>query len=129
MRWTGILMAVLLLPFSAAAQVSLTTSEAESFELKTGDYTVAYKKSQNGQGWIKIFLTSAPESAIATKLANGPTRAYANAKALINRSMLDGIESQMDLERYSISDCGGSEDFVEGSDAIFNKRKPAFKGR
>lgn len=66
---------------------------------------------------------------VATKLANGPTKAYAKAKALINRSMLDGIESQMDLERYSISDCGGSEDFVEGSDAIFNKRKPAFKGR
>jgi len=66
---------------------------------------------------------------VATKLANGPTRAYANAKALINRSMLDGIESQMDLERYSISSCGSSEDFVEGSDAIFNKRKPAFKGR
>ena len=66
---------------------------------------------------------------LATKLANGPTKAYAHAKALINHAMLQGIESQMDMERYNIADCGGSEDFVEGSDAMFNKRKAAFKGR
>lgn len=66
---------------------------------------------------------------LATKLANGPTKAYAHAKALINHSQLQGIESQMDMERYNIADCGDSEDFLEGSDALFNKRKAAFKGR
>jgi len=66
---------------------------------------------------------------LAAKLANGPTKAYAHAKALINQSMLQGIESQMDMERYNIADCGGSEDFIEGSDAMFNKRPAAFKGR
>lgn len=66
---------------------------------------------------------------LATKLANGPTKAYANAKALINHSMLQGIETQMDMERYNIADCGGSEDFAEGSDAMFNKRRAVFKGK
>lgn len=66
---------------------------------------------------------------LAKKLANGPTQAYARAKELINRSMLQGIESQMEEERYSISDCGASEDFVEGSSALFAKRKPSFKGK
>lgn len=66
---------------------------------------------------------------LAAKLAQGPTQAYARAKELINLSMLSGIESQMDKERYNISAAGASEDFVEGSDALFNKRKPQFKGR
>lgn len=63
------------------------------------------------------------------KLAHGPTQAYASAKALINDSMLQGLEGQMERERYSISACGGSEDFTEGSEALFNKRKPVFKGK
>jgi len=66
---------------------------------------------------------------LANKLAQGPTKAYARAKELINLSMLSGIESQMEKERYNISAAGESEDFVEGSDALFNKRKPQFKGR
>ncbi|MEA1960526.1 MAG: enoyl-CoA hydratase [Bacillota bacterium] len=66
---------------------------------------------------------------IAEKLANGPTRAYASAKALINNTMLQGIETQMDKERRSIATCGGTEDFAEGCDAVFNKRKPNFKGK
>lgn len=66
---------------------------------------------------------------LARKLANGPTQAYASAKALINASMLQGLEGQMERERYSISACAGTEDFIEGSEAIFNKRKPVFKGK
>lgn len=66
---------------------------------------------------------------LARKLANGPTQAYARAKALINNAMLAGLESQMERERYSISACGGSEDFKEGSQALFEKRKPNFKGK
>jgi len=66
---------------------------------------------------------------LAKKLANGPTMAFASAKALINGSMLPGIERQMEKERWGISRCGGSEDFMEGYEAIFNKRKPNFKGK
>lgn len=66
---------------------------------------------------------------LARKLADGPTRAYASAKALLNDSVLQGLESQMERERYRISACGDSEDFTEGSEALFNKRKPVFIGK
>lgn len=66
---------------------------------------------------------------LARKLANGPTQAYASAKLLINDSMLQGLEGQMERERYRISACGASADFVEGSQAMFNKRAPIFKGK
>ncbi|MGE5415375.1 MAG: enoyl-CoA hydratase/isomerase family protein [Acidobacteriota bacterium] len=67
--------------------------------------------------------------ALAKKLADGPTLAYASAKASINESMLIGIEAQMERERWRISACGATEDYQEGSDALFNKRKPVFKGK
>lgn len=66
---------------------------------------------------------------LAVKLANGPTKAYASGKTLINQSMFQGIEGQMEEERYRISACGASDDFKEGSDAMFNKRKPVFTGK
>ncbi|MGE5370548.1 MAG: enoyl-CoA hydratase/isomerase family protein [Solirubrobacterales bacterium] len=66
---------------------------------------------------------------LAKKLANGPTQAYASAKALINASMLHALEAQMEAERFRISACGATQDFTEGSDAMFNRRKPAFQGK
>ncbi len=66
---------------------------------------------------------------LAKRLAAGPTKAYASAKALINNSMLQSLEGQMEKERWGISGCGGTEDFVEGYQAVFNKSKPNFKGR
>ncbi|MEN6348710.1 MAG: enoyl-CoA hydratase-related protein [Syntrophomonas sp.] len=66
---------------------------------------------------------------LARKLADGPTKAFASAKALINASMLPGLESQMEKERWGISGCGGSEDFKEGYEAVFSKRKAKFIGR
>ncbi len=66
---------------------------------------------------------------VARKLADGPTKAYASAKAMINSSMLPGLESQMEKERWGISSCGATEDFKEGYEAVFNKRKANFSGR
>ncbi|MEN6389837.1 MAG: hypothetical protein ABFD04_05425 [Syntrophomonas sp.] len=48
---------------------------------------------------------------------------------MINASMLPGLECQMEKERWGISGCGGSEDFIEGYEAVFNKRKANFIGR
>lgn len=66
---------------------------------------------------------------LARRLARGATRAYAAAKALINSSVYEGLESQCEKERWSIASCGATEDFKEGFDAVFNKRKPNFKGK
>lgn len=65
---------------------------------------------------------------LATRMACGPTKAYANAKALINSSMLYNMEGQMDKERWSISTLATTKDFLEGFEAVFNKRRPNFKG-
>lgn len=64
----------------------------------------------------------------ATKLASGPTRSFAQAKALINASFLAGLEAQMERERQAITACGGTEDFREALTAFFEKRPPAFRG-
>lgn len=66
---------------------------------------------------------------LARKLAAGPTLAYARGKELINRSLLGTLECQMELERRTIMAGGGSQDFAEGADAVFKKRRPEFKGR
>lgn len=66
---------------------------------------------------------------MAKKLANGPTLAFAATKTLINNSVLQGIEGQMEQERWSISNLALTEDFMEGYEALFNKRKPNYKGK
>jgi 2-(1,2-epoxy-1,2-dihydrophenyl)acetyl-CoA isomerase len=66
---------------------------------------------------------------MAKTLANGPTKAYASAKALINNSMLATLECQMVKENSALWSLAGTEDFLEGCDAILHKRKPFFKGK
>ena len=66
---------------------------------------------------------------IASKLAQGPTRAYAIAKENLNRSMMAHLESQLELERTGMIAASRTEDYVEGVRAFLEKRKPVFKGR
>lgn len=66
---------------------------------------------------------------IARRLAEGPTMAYAEAKALVNRGFEAGVESQMDEELRSFARCARSADFAEGVTAFIEKRNPKFGGR
>jgi len=65
---------------------------------------------------------------LAARLAAGPTRAYANTKALINRSLQSSYEEQLQAELENFAACAASDDFAEGVSAFVEKRKPAFKG-
>ncbi|HPJ35986.1 MAG TPA: enoyl-CoA hydratase [Spirochaetota bacterium] len=66
---------------------------------------------------------------LAKRLAAGPTLAYARGKQLINRSMFQTLETQLENERLNIMAGGGTADFAEGADAVFNKRRPEFSGK
>lgn len=66
---------------------------------------------------------------IARRLAEGPTIAYAEAKALVNRGFEAGVEGQMDEELRSFARCARTADFAEGVNAFVEKRKPRFAGK
>jgi 2-(1,2-epoxy-1,2-dihydrophenyl)acetyl-CoA isomerase len=66
---------------------------------------------------------------LATRLAAGPTLAYAKAKALVNRSLASGIADQLDAESQNIAASSLTADFAEGVTAFVKRRKPKFEGR
>ena len=65
----------------------------------------------------------------ATRLAQGPTRAYAGVKALFERSWSSSLEQQLDAETEAIASMGLTSDFQEGIRAFVEKRRPRFLGR
>jgi 2-(1,2-epoxy-1,2-dihydrophenyl)acetyl-CoA isomerase len=65
---------------------------------------------------------------LATKLANGPTRAYGGIKKLVMMSPNDTLESQMERETRIIAEMSLSKDGREGVNAFVEKRKPNFTG-
>jgi len=72
---------------------------------------------------------SAQTQRIASRLAQGPTRAYAEAKRLLNRSLQSAIETQMEEELQAFARCAATSDLAEGVTAFVEKRKPSFKGK
>ena len=66
---------------------------------------------------------------LARCLAAGPTRAYANAKALLNASFRRSLDDQLAAEAAAFADCAAGEDFAEGISAFLDKRTPSFAGR
>ena len=65
----------------------------------------------------------------AVRLAQGPTRAYAESKRLLNQSLERSLETQMEEELQAFARCAVTEDLAEGVTAFFEKRKPVFKGK
>lgn len=67
--------------------------------------------------------------AVAVRLAQGPTRAFGGAKALVNAALFPDLEQQLERERQRIILQGRSADFLEGVAAFMEKRLPRFAGK
>jgi 2-(1,2-epoxy-1,2-dihydrophenyl)acetyl-CoA isomerase len=68
-------------------------------------------------------------AALAQRLAAGPTRAWAEAKALINQACgMDLIEAHLDRETESLNRVANGADFAHGLTAFLAKRPPKFRG-
>lgn len=65
----------------------------------------------------------------ATTLAQMPTKALGMTKRLLNQSMTNDLEAQLNLEGKLQIQAAQSEDYAEGVDAFVNKRNPVFKGK
>ena len=66
---------------------------------------------------------------LAHSLASGPTRAFSAVKRLLDSSLRNDLETQLELEAQLIAESASSADGREGVQAFLEKRKPRFTGR
>jgi 2-(1,2-epoxy-1,2-dihydrophenyl)acetyl-CoA isomerase len=67
---------------------------------------------------------------MAQRLAEGPTRAWGIAKALLNQAAgIDRLDHHLDRELESLARIADGPDFAEGIAAFFEKREANFAGR
>ena len=68
-------------------------------------------------------------TALAQRLAAGPTLGLGLTKRLIQAAATNSLESQLDMERDLQRQAGASEDYAEGVIAFLEKRAPEFRGQ
>jgi 2-(1,2-epoxy-1,2-dihydrophenyl)acetyl-CoA isomerase len=68
-------------------------------------------------------------SALAGRLAAGPTRSYAGTKRQLNARLYQGMAEQLELEARVQAEMAESDDFMEGAMSFLQKRSPLFSGR
>jgi len=70
----------------------------------------------------------AETSALAARLAAGPTRSYAGTKRQLNNWLYARMAEQLELEAQIQQEMAGSDDFLEGAMAFAEKRQARFSG-
>ncbi len=68
-------------------------------------------------------------TALAEKLALGPTKAFGLTKRALNRAIFPDLEELLEYEAQLQEIAGRSEDFAEGVKAFVDKRTPVYKGK
>jgi 2-(1,2-epoxy-1,2-dihydrophenyl)acetyl-CoA isomerase len=66
---------------------------------------------------------------LASRIASMPARAIALTKRLLNQSMNNDLEAQLEAEAYDQETAGKTSDHSEGVVAFIEKRKPNFQGK
>jgi 2-(1,2-epoxy-1,2-dihydrophenyl)acetyl-CoA isomerase len=67
-------------------------------------------------------------SEVADDLANGPTKAYATTKTLLDRSYERTLDTQLTAEKDAIADLARTADYAAGYQAFFTDAEPEFSG-
>lgn len=95
-----------------------------------GDNVTAEQALQMGMIYKVIDDAKLQEEAlvIVSKLAAMPTKAIGLTKRLLNESMFNTLEKQLELEGKMQVEAAATRDFSEGVKAFLEKRKPVFKG-
>lgn len=65
---------------------------------------------------------------LVLRLANGPTKAQAKIKRLVNHMARGHLESHLELEARAFVECSQTEDFKNGVLGFLNKKQPTFIG-
>jgi 2-(1,2-epoxy-1,2-dihydrophenyl)acetyl-CoA isomerase len=66
---------------------------------------------------------------LAETMAKMPTKALGMTKRLLNRSLSNDLNTQLELESKLQIEAAQSEDYLEGVNAFVEKRKPIFRGK
>ncbi|MQY51395.1 enoyl-CoA hydratase [Rhodocyclus tenuis] len=72
---------------------------------------------------------AAETSALAARLASGPTVALARTKALLNQSLTQPLSAQLSAEQRAFAACAAEGDFAAGLAGFFERRPPQFSGK
>ena len=63
---------------------------------------------------------------MAQQIVGLPAGSVRHIKSLINQSLNNELDRQLELEAEAFADCAASADFVEGVSAFLEKRKAEF---
>ena len=68
-------------------------------------------------------------TALAQRLAQGPTRAYGAMKRLMRQSLQHTLPEQLEAEKNAFVQCAATQDFESGVEAFHQRQSPVFAGR